>query len=94
MNIIAQLKKIPNLILTFKQSTEDTSWGKVFAFCLRHKELAKKCGFIHEELKIDLDDNTYQNGGWLYVDLHPDCSYFTASASRSEFHKKICGTHS
>ena len=67
---------------TFKQSTEDTSWGKVFAFCLRHKELAKKCGFIHEELEIILDDHTYKNGGWLYVDLHPDCSYFDSPGPR------------
>ena len=58
---------------------DDTSWGKVFAFCLRHKELAKKCGFIYEKLKIDLADNTYKNGGWLYVDLHPDCSYYAAT---------------
>jgi hypothetical protein len=57
--------------------TDDVSWGKLFAFCLRHKELAKKCGFIHEELEIVLDDETYKNGGWLYIDLHPDCSYFT-----------------
>ncbi|MDQ2718472.1 MAG: hypothetical protein M3Z26_01740 [Bacteroidota bacterium] len=68
----------------FVQSGEDTSWGKVFAFCLRHKELAKKCGFIHEEMKIDLDDNTYQNGGWLYVDLHPDCSYFSAAQAPNQ----------
>ena len=61
---------------TFVQDTDETSWGKVFAFCLRHKELAKKCGFIHEQLIINLADNTYKNGGWLYVDLHPECSYY------------------
>jgi hypothetical protein len=56
--------------------TDETSWGKVFAFCLRHKELAKKCGFIHENLEIKLTDNTFKNGGWLYIDVHPDCSYY------------------
>ena len=56
--------------------TDETSWGKVFAFCLRHKELAKKCGFIHENLEIKLADDTFKNGGWLYVDVHPDCSYY------------------
>ncbi len=73
------VKKNPNPSATFAPPggfTDDTSWGKVFAFCLRHKELAKKCGFIHEQLKIDLTDYTYKNGGWLYVDLHPDCSYY------------------
>ena len=66
-------KPDPNFAINI---SDDTSWGKVFAFCLRHKELAKKCGFIHEQLKIDLADNTYKNGGWLYVDLHPECSYY------------------
>lgn len=61
----------------FKQDGNKTSWGKVFAFCLKHKELAKKCGFIHEELTIDLTAGTFKNGGWLYIDLHPDSSYFT-----------------
>jgi hypothetical protein len=68
--------------------TDDTSWGKVFAFCLRHKELAKKCGFIHEQLKIDLADNTYKNGGWLYVDLHPDCSYYAVTQGDQTYTKR------
>ena len=67
---------------------DDTSWGKVFAFCLRHKELAKKCGFIHEQLKIDLADDTYKNGGWLYVDLHPDCSYYVATQNDQTYTKR------
>ena len=56
--------------------TDETSWGKVFAFVLRHKELARKCGFIHENLEIKLPDNTFKNGGWLYIDVHPECSYY------------------
>jgi len=84
------VKKNPDPVAPpgFVQSTDDTSWGKVFAFCLRHKELAKKCGFIHEQLKIDLADNTYKNGGWLYVDLHPDCSYFTATQNDQTYTKR------
>ena len=64
---------------TFKQDSNDTSWGKVFAYCLRHPELAKKCGFVFTQLKIDLATDTYKNGGWLYVDLHPECSYYAAT---------------
>lgn len=72
----------------FVQDTDETSWGKVFAYCLRHKDLAKKCGFIYEQLKIDLTDNTYKNGGWLYVDLHPDCSYFAATQADQTYTKR------
>ncbi len=68
--------------------TDDTSWGKVFAFCLRHKELAKKCGFIYEQLMITLDDDMYKNGGWLYVDHHPDCSYFSATQTDETYTKR------
>ena len=67
---------------------DDTSWGKVFAFCLRHKELAKKCGFIYDELIITLDDDTYKNGGWLYIDHHPDCSYYNATQTDQTYTKR------
>ncbi len=68
--------------------SDETSWGKVFAFCLRHKELAKKCGFIHELLEIKLTDNTYKNGGWLYIDIHPECSYFPKVSADPNFVKR------
>ncbi len=61
--------------------TEDVSWGKVFAFCLRHKEIAKKCGFIHENLQIDLADGDFKRGGWLYIDLEPGSDYTAHGAN-------------
>ena len=82
------VKKNPAPDPTFKQSTDDTSWGKVFAYCLRHAELAKKCGFVHTQLKIDLAADTWKNGGWLYVDLHPDCSYFGAAQADPNYVKR------
>lgn len=82
------VKKNPAPDPTFKQSADDTSWGKVFAYCLRHAELAKKCGFIHQQLKIELDAGTYKNGGWLYVDLHPECSYFAAAQADPNYVKR------
>jgi hypothetical protein len=85
------VKKNSDPSLTFAPPggfTDDTSWGKVFAFCLRHKELAKKCGFIYEQLKIDLADDTYKNGGWLYIDLHPDCSYYAATQADQTYTKR------
>ncbi|MBS1730330.1 MAG: hypothetical protein JSS67_06075 [Bacteroidetes bacterium] len=68
--------------------SDETSWGKIFAFCLRHKELAKKCGFIHELLEIKLADHSFKNGGWLYIDLHPDCSYFPKVSADPNFVKR------
>lgn len=68
--------------------SEETSWGKIFAFCLRHKELAKKCGFIHELLEIKLADDTFKNGGWIYIDIHPDCSYFPKVSADPNFVKR------
>lgn len=82
------VKRNPEPDPGFVQDTNDTSWGKVFAYCLRHKDLAKKCGFIYEKLKIDLKDNTYKNGGWLYVDLHPDCSYYAATQADQTYTKR------
>src|ERR1019366_4230841 len=85
------VKKNSDPSLTFAPPggfTDDTSWGKVFAFCLRHKELAKKCGFIYEQLKIDLADDTCKNGGWLYIDLHPDCSYYAATQADQTYTKR------
>jgi hypothetical protein len=82
------VKKNPDPDPAFKQDTGDTSWGKVFAYCLRHAELAKQCGFVHQQLKIELASGTYKNGGWLYVDLHPDCSYFGAAQADPNYIKR------
>lgn len=68
--------------------SDETSWGRVFAFCLKHKELAKKCGFIHEQLEIKLNDDNFKNGGWLYIDIHPDCSYFSQVTADQNFVKR------
>ncbi len=82
------VKKNPDPDPTFVQDTDDTSWGKVFAYCLRHPELANKCGFVFTKLKIDLAADTYKNGGWLYVDLHPDCSYYAATQADQTYTKR------
>ena len=68
---------------TFKSSGNQVSWGKVFAYCLRQPELAKRCGLIHTNLQIEFDEAHFKTGGWLYVDLHPDCSYYTDPRDKS-----------
>ena len=82
------VKKNPDPDPAFVQNTDDTSWGKVFAYCLRHPELANKCGFVFTNLKIDLAADTYKNGGWLYVDLHPECSYYAATQADQTYTKR------
>lgn len=55
----------------------DLSWGKVFAYCLRQPALARRLGFIYEAT-VAVDPAFVKDGSWLYVDLHPTCSYHAA----------------
>ncbi|HSB92393.1 MAG TPA: hypothetical protein VLC28_04715, partial [Flavitalea sp.] len=41
------------------------------------------CGLIHTNLQIQIDEAHFKTGGWLYIDLHPDCSYFTNPRDKS-----------
>jgi len=82
------LKKNEGPSATFVPSDGSVSWGKVFAYCLRHPEVARKCGFIHAELVIELKQNSYKNGGWLYVDVRSDGSYATDITADPTFVKR------
>ncbi|GJM31692.1 MAG: hypothetical protein DHS20C18_06930 [Saprospiraceae bacterium] len=53
----------------FKQSSNRISWGKVYAYCLRHPEVAQQTGLIYNNLTIEVPENIFENGGWLYVDF-------------------------
>ncbi len=53
----------------FKTSGNRISWGKVYAYCLRHPEVARQVGLIYPNLTIDVPENTFEDGGWLYVDF-------------------------
>lgn len=66
----------------------EVSWGKLFAYCLRQPALARACGFIHQQLQVPLPENTFTMGGWLYVDLHPECSYFEQAQADPAFVKR------
>lgn len=53
----------------FKQSSDRVSWGKVYAHCLRHPELAKKVGLVHADVSIEVPQAVgFIEGGWLFVD--------------------------
>jgi len=82
------LKKNDGPSATFVAGDGSVSWGKVFAYCLRHPEVAKKCGFIYADLVIELKENTYKNGGWLYVDVRNDGSYAADISADATFVKR------
>ncbi len=67
----------------FKTSSNRISWGKVYAYCLRHPEVAKKVGLIYTDLTISIPKNTFEDGGWLYVDL-ADNGYFSDKVNTND----------
>ena len=71
----------------FKRSPDAISWGKVFAFALRHPELARQLGMIYSaQLTINAAD--FPQGGWLYVDLAADSDYKAQQQADDTFIKK------
>ncbi len=56
-------------------SPDTISWGKVFAYALRHSALAKQLGIIYET-ELTIEDTFFPDGGWLYVDLNDESDFF------------------
>jgi hypothetical protein len=66
------------------QSTPDTvSWGQIYAYCLRHHQLARRLGLIREATFV-VDPGLFQNGGFVYVDLAAGSAY--AAQAAADFH--------
>ncbi|MCU1265455.1 MAG: hypothetical protein JWM21_1773 [Acidobacteria bacterium] len=59
-------------------STDEVSWGKVFAFALRQPVLATELGFIYH-VSLSVPTGVLKDGGWIYVDLD----------STSDFHQQV-----
>ncbi|MDR4498702.1 MAG: hypothetical protein MRK02_12410 [Candidatus Scalindua sp.] len=56
-------------------TTDDVSWGRVFAWALRQPELAKQLGMIYKtEVPLPSPDY-YKEGGWLYIELAGESDY-------------------
>jgi len=51
-------------------STDDVSWGKVFALSLRQPVLSRRLGFIYD-VEVSVPAGVFHDGGWLYVTLTP-----------------------
>ena len=58
----------------FVRSTNEVTWGKVFAYLMRQPALAAQAGMIFQT-SLTLDVNHFANGGWLYVDLAEGSDY-------------------
>lgn len=66
----------------FQRSSNVVSWGKVFAYLMRHPQLAQRAGMIFQT-RMPIDPGYFPNGGWLYVDL----------ASESDFRPQLDADH-
>ncbi len=71
----------------FKRSPETISWGKVFAFALRHPLLAEQLGMIYKT-EVDIVATDYPQGGWLYIDLAPGSDYLDQHQADAAFIKR------
>ncbi|MFY9825685.1 MAG: hypothetical protein WAM82_30200 [Thermoanaerobaculia bacterium] len=70
------------------QSTPDTvSWGQVYAYCLRHHQLARRLGLVREA-SFKVEAGLFANGGFLYVDLAPGSDYAAQTAADFTFLKR------
>lgn len=68
-------------------STDEVSWGKVFALTLRQPVLAKKLGFIYE-LEIPIPVGVLKDGGWLYIDLDSASDLFPQIIAQPDIVKR------
>jgi hypothetical protein len=71
----------------FKQTADAISWGKVFAYILRNRLLAREAGFIYNtEVEINVDE--FEDGGWIYIDLADESDYKKEQNADDAFIKK------
>ena len=49
--------------------TKDISWGQVFSYALRNREVAEKLGILYRTLPVPLSPADVAKGGWLYISL-------------------------
>lgn len=67
-----RIKTPPNTVV----QNNKVSWGKVYAHLLRQPQLAEKAGLLYRNIKINLAETDFKNGGWLYVDVAEDSVYY------------------
>jgi hypothetical protein len=68
-------------------STDEVSWGKVFALALRQPVLARRLGFVYE-VDLTLPAGVYRDGGWLFVDLNSASDYHAQIVAQPDIVKR------
>ena len=63
------------------------SWGQVFAYLLRQPDLARSVGFI-QSADIPITDDTFKNGGWLWIDLVAGSDFYNEAQADTSLIKK------
>ena len=68
----------------FQPSPPEVTWGKVYAYCLRHPLLARRLGLIREA-SIAVDPAAFENGGFLYTTLRAGSDYLAGLSPDEHF---------
>ncbi len=68
----------------FQPSPPDITWGKVYAYCLRHPLLARRVGLIREA-SFPVEPAAFANGGFLYVTLSAGSDYLAGLGPDDHF---------
>jgi len=71
----------------FQKSSDIISWGKVFAHILRQPLLARAAGFIYST-SLPITEDTFPDGGFLYIDLADGSSFSPQMAADDTFIKR------
>lgn len=56
-------------------STDEVSWGKVFALSLRQPVLSRQLGFIYD-VNVAVPPGVFHAGGWIYIDLDATSAFY------------------
>ena len=73
-------KRNPN----FQVTPDEVTWGKVYAYCLRHPLLARRMGLIRD-VSIPVDTSLLTDGGFLYVSLAEGSDYMVNPGTDDHF---------
>lgn len=71
----------------FVPSSDEVSWGEIYAFCLRHPRLARHLGLIRSA-SFPVDGGLFAKGGFVYADLTADSAYAAQVAADFAFLKR------
>ncbi len=72
---------------TFRETPDTVSWGQVYAYCLRHQQLARKLGLIRSG-SFKVPTKLLDDGGFLYVDLAQQSDYAAQASANFDFMKR------